>query len=154
MKKNKCDCSQSFDVILGRVDDYKAFKKALDKSRYPTFVGRNMYSRCASNGGAFFYVFNDNNIAVSLINPHHGVFLALGVIREHQSHGLGKAITNFLAPNFVRVIGKNIPFFEALGYKSIGEPKQGIKLKTQLMVREKLLSLAGRLSSVWGCANG
>jgi len=101
------------------------------------------------NGGALMYQFENEAVAVSLINPHYGVLLALNVIPRHRQHGLGAAIVNFLVPNFVRAIESKVSWFERLGYKRIGKLKRGISLNTQLMARAALFDLAGKLAKVW-----
>ncbi|GAG93987.1 unnamed protein product [marine sediment metagenome] len=141
----KCKCAKTFEVILARTTEYKDFKKILNRGVHPTFIGKNCFVVNATNGGALFYKFQDKIIAVSLVNPRLGVLLALNVLKEHRSHGLGSAIVDFLMPNFVRVVEDKIYWFEKQGYLSVGKIKQGIKLKTQVMVRKKLLSLVGNL---------
>jgi hypothetical protein len=39
-----------------------------------------------------------------------------------------------------------VPFFEHCGFVAIGEPKQGKRFKTQVMVLASLKTLAGRIS--------
>ena len=144
-----CDCAQSFTVKLARADDYKMFKKILNIGRHPAFIGKDTMQRNAENGGALFYFHADYPIAVSLINPHLGILLALNVIPAHRSHGLGRAIVNFLMPNFARVIESKVQWFESQGYRKIGPPKKGQSLKTQIMARGALFTLAGKLNNAW-----
>ena len=106
--------------------------------------------RYADNGGALFFEFKNEVIAVSLINPSCGVLMALNVTPAHRSHGLGRAIVNYLVPNFARVIESRVGFFESLGYVKIGKPKPGQALKTNIMVRKALFGLAGRLQRLDG----
>lgn len=105
--------------------------------------------RNANNGGALFYELDGAAVAVSLINPHYGILLALNVRPEHRGHGLGDAIVKFLVPNFVRAIESKVEWFERRGYKRIGKLKRGISLNTQLMARAALFSLAGNLRKAW-----
>ena len=144
-----CDCAQSFTVKLARADDYKMFKKILDIGRHPAFIGKDTMQRNAENGGSLFYIYDAEPIAVSLINPHLGILLALNVLPTHRSHGLGRAIMNFLVPNFSRVIESKVPWFESQGYRKIGTLKKGQSLNTQIMARGALFTLAGRLQRVW-----
>lgn len=105
--------------------------------------------RNANNGGSLFYEFGGKAVAVSIVNPRFGILIALNVLPEHRSHGLGGAILRFLMPNFARVLENKVPWFEKQGYRSIGKPKLGVSLKTQVMVREALFGLAGKVSKAW-----
>ena len=134
---------------LARAHDYPAWKKIFDAGRHPAFIGRDTMMTNANNGGALFFELDGEAVAVSLINPHHGILLALNVRPEHRSHGLGGAIVKFLVPNFVRAVESKIEWFEKLGYKRIGELKRGISLNTQLMARAALFQLAGNLRKAW-----
>lgn len=145
----KCACAERFEVRLARPDDYKAFKRILDLGRHPAFIGRQTMMRNAVNGGALFYDVLGEAVAVSLINPHFGILLALNVAKEHRGHGLGRAIVQFLVPNFVRAIEDKVPFFERLGYVRVGKLKRGISLNTQVMARAALFDLAGKLQKAW-----
>jgi GNAT superfamily N-acetyltransferase len=136
-------------VRLARAADYAPWKKILDAGRHPAFIGKDTMMSNATNGGALFYELDGFAVAVSLINPHYGILLALNVRPEHRSHGLGAAIVNFLVPNFVRAIESKVEWFERLGYKRIGKLKRGISLNTQLMARAALFSLAGNLRKAW-----
>jgi GNAT superfamily N-acetyltransferase len=144
--RNNCECFRRFEVRL--CSDYAAFKKVLDRGRHPAFIGRDNFANASANGGALIYHFEGEPVAVSLINPHYGVLLALNVDPAHRSHGLGRAIMNFLVPNFARVIENKVKWFESLGFVKLGKPKKGISLKTQIMVRARLLKLAGRLKNL------
>jgi GNAT superfamily N-acetyltransferase len=137
-------------VRLARSHDYPAWKAVLNAGRHPAFIGQETMRRNANNGGALFYEVDGEAVAVSLINPHFGILLALNVLPSHRSHGLGAAILDFLIPNFARVVEHKVPWFEKRGYKRIGRLKCGISLNTQLMARAELFDLAGKLSKVWG----
>lgn len=150
--KNLCNCASTFEVRLARAQDYPAWKKLLDLGRHPAFIGRTTMSRNAANGGALFYLVHQRPVAVSLVNPHFGILLALNVLPHHRSHGLGTAIVQFLMPNFVRAIETKVPYFQKLGYRPIGPLKRGISLNTQIMARAALFDLAGKLARVWGTA--
>lgn len=147
--RNDCDCAARFEVRLARSHEYPAWKKVLDAGRHPAFIGQNTFARNATNGGALFYELDRAAAAVSLINPHYGILLALNVRPEHRSHGLGAAIVRFLVPNFVRALESKVPWFEKLGYRPIGSLKKGISLNTQLMARAALFDLAGKLQKAW-----
>lgn len=134
---------------LARAHEYPAWKKILDAGRHPAFIGKSTMMRNANNGGALFYELDGAAVAVSLINPHYGILLALNVRPEHRGHGLGDAIVKFLVPNFVRAIESKVEWFERRGYKRIGKLKRGISLNTQLMARAALFSLAGNLRKAW-----
>ena len=149
-----CLCSSRFDVRLARESDYAAFKKLLDEGRHPAFIGKSTMTRNASQGGAIFYEFAGQRIAVSLVNPRYGILLALNVHPSHRGHGLGAAIVRFLIPNFVRAIESKCEWFESLGYRRIGKMKRGISLNTQVMARVALFDLAGNLRKAWGADFG
>jgi GNAT superfamily N-acetyltransferase len=144
-----CDCAKNFEVKLARAGDYKMFKQILDRGRHPAFIGLDTMQKNAENGGALFYSHGGAPVAVSLINPHLGILLALNVIPAHRSHGLGRAIMKFLMPNFARVIESKVPWFESQGYRKIGSLKKGQALNTQIMARGALFTLAGKLQKVW-----
>lgn len=146
----KCKCRVEFVVRLARQDEYAEFKRLLDVGKHPTFIGREMFSKNANNGGALFYIFAGGIVAASLINPKNGVLLVLNVHPQHRGHGLGGTIINFLMPNFARVLETKVPWFEKNGYVSIGRLKSGLKLKTQIMIRKNLLTLAGNLKIFFG----
>ncbi len=144
-----CNCALNFSVKLAASEDYNTFKRILDVGKHPALIGRDMMQRNANNGGALFYDFNGEHIAVSLINPHLGVLLALNVVPAHRSHGMGRSIIKFLMPNFVRAIESKVSFFEAMDYRRVGKLKKGQTLNTQVMARTALFSLAGKLQKVW-----
>jgi GNAT superfamily N-acetyltransferase len=144
-----CECYKKHKVKLARESDYVLFKKLLNIGRHPTFIGQQTMCRNAKNGGALFYEFENEIVAVSLINPHYGILLVLNVAPKHRGHGLGEAILNFLMPNFVRAIDNKVGWFEKRGYKKIGTPKKGLRYETQVMAREKLFTLAGKLKNIY-----
>lgn len=144
------DRFKNFDVHLLRVEEYALFKSVLNKGRHPAFVGKQTFSTNCINGGALSYVVSGNIAAVSLINPHYGTLIVLNVLPEFRGNGLGSSIVKFLMPNFVRALESRVPFFEKLGYKSIGKLKRGRSLNTQIMARKALFDLAGKLKRVWG----
>jgi N-acetylglutamate synthase-like GNAT family acetyltransferase len=108
-----------------------------------------MFKRIARNGGALFYEFDGEIVAISLINPRYGILNALNVSPTHREHGLGSAILNFLIPNFVRAIESKVSWFEKRGYRKIGKLKKGVSLNTQVMARSALFELAGNLRKAW-----
>lgn len=143
-----CQCQKSFAVRLARAEDYGTFKKILDAGKHPAFIGRGSFERNSQNGGALLYCVQGKAVAVSMINPHYGILLALNVHPDHRSHGLGAAIVSFLMPNFARVVEKRVEWFEKQGYVKIGKLKKGVSLNTQIMARAQLFKLAGRLRSM------
>ncbi len=149
ISKSKCKCAGEFEVRLARADNYKEFKRVLDIGRHPTFIGRNCFGFNANNGGALLWIFNLEIVAVSLINPNKGILLAMNVHPDHRSHGLGSAMLQFLKPNFVRAIEDRVPWFVARGYRAIGKLKQGRSLKTQVLARDALFGLAGKLQAAF-----
>lgn len=148
--KMNCLCAKGFSVRLGRKEQYAEFKKMLDIGKHPAFIGKGMFARYSDNGGALFYEFQSKILAVSLVNPHHGILIALNIHPEHRGHGLGSAIVKFLMPNFVRALESRIEFFKRFGYISVGELKHGQSLNTQVMARGNLFKLAGRLKRLSG----
>jgi GNAT superfamily N-acetyltransferase len=136
-------------IALGRPDDYDAFKRLLNRGRHPVFIGPNMVTRNARNGGLVF-ARHGGDVAAALVNPHYGILLVLCVLPEHRSHGLGSALVDYLRPNWVRAIESAVPWFRRLGYVSVGEPKQGRRHITHVMVRDELRKLAGRASQRLG----
>jgi len=146
LRQTSCPCAKSFCVVLGRVDEYERAKDVLNAGRHPTFVGRDMVSRNARNGGLLFFCWHGKDVAVALLDPKVSNLLVLNVHPMHRGHGLGRAAVRFVAPNFVRALESRVAFFESLGYCAVGSLKQGKTLQTQIMVRKDLLDLAGRWS--------
>lgn len=101
------------------------------------------------NGGAFAFSYRGQDIAVAIVNPAVNCLIVLNVSPDHRSHGLGAAIVRFLQCNFARVLESAVPFFERNGYTARGKMKTGKRLKTQVMVKSTLLTLAGRVSTVY-----
>lgn len=145
-----CNCARRFMVSVGRTDEYRRAKKILDKAKHPTFVGRSTVLRCARDGGLMFYTLDGEDVAVTITNARNSTGLVFSVLPAHQGHGLGTAIYSYLRPNFIRVITEKVPWFERIGYVSIGEPKIGRKFKTQIMVRAEVRELAGRVRHIFG----
>lgn len=112
-----------------------------------------MTMRHADNGGLIFFRFNAQDVAGALVNPRLNTLLVLNVSKEHRGHGCGRAVVDYLKCNFARVVESAIPFFKSCGYVAIGEMKKGRSFNTQVMVRESLLSVAGRLRSVLSAQN-
>lgn len=145
--------SATFKVVLGRLTDYPRAKTLLNQGRHPTFVGRNQVRDQARQGGLLFAQVDGKDAAVALINIHLGSLTVLCVHPSQRKQGLGSAFLNYLSPNFARVVESAVPWFERNGYKSIGAMKQGRTLKTQIMVRNQLMNVAGRVRRVFaaGC---
>jgi len=144
-----CKCATEFEVRLARLDDYKPFKRVLDIGKHPAFIGRGTFTNCCTNGGALFYFYDGSAAAVSMISPRLGSLGALNVHPSHRGHGLGSAIVRFLVPNFIRAIDDKVPYFQRLGYVPVGKPHKGISRLTQLMVRECLIGLAGKVAKAF-----
>ena len=130
--------------------DYARVKRILNVGRHPTFIGRNLVSRCAMNGGVFVAVLDSQDLAVAVVNPAINCLLVLNIHPAHRSHGLGAAILRYLQCNFARVLESAVPFFERNGYQSVGSMHQGKTLKTQVMIKSDLISLAGRIAKIYG----
>lgn len=147
---NECDCSKRFLVRVGRTDEYRRAKRLFDAGTHPTFIGRSTVLRAARDGGLLFYTLSGMDVAVTVTNARNSTLLAMNVHPNHREHGLGDAIVQYLRPNFVRAIDFRVAWFERRGYVSVGEPKEGRKFKTQVMVRSELRELAGRVRRVMG----
>lgn len=142
----------AFCVEIGRAtrEDYERAKRILNIGKHPTFVGRGLVEKNAINGGLLFFIVDGVDAGVAVVNPRRSVLLVMNVAPCARSIGLGSSMLRFLKPNFVRAVESAVPWFEMRGYKSIGEWKVGRKLRTRVMVRESLISLAGRLRSAIG----
>lgn len=125
--------------------DYKSAARFLSRADYPAWFGPSTFQRYVTNGGGYWFRFRGETAAVGILNPRLSSLGALAVAREHRGHGLGKAIVEFLQPNFVRAVEDKVPFFEKLGFRPLGAMKPGIRLNVQVMCRESLFRLAGRL---------
>lgn len=147
---SSCDCASRFLVRVGRTDEYRRAKRLLDQGKHPTFLGRQTVLRSAQDGGLLFYTLHGFDVAVTVVNARNSTLLAMNVLPSHREHGLGCAVMEYLRPNFVRAIDNKVSWFERRGYISVGEPKQGRKFKTQIMVRAELRELAGRVRAVVG----
>lgn len=116
-------------------------------------MGKNQVSRQAKQGGLLFAQVDGQDAAVAVINIHLGSLTVLCVIPDHRKRGLGSAFLKYLSPNFARVVESAVPWFEKNGYERVGKMKEGRTLKTQVMVRKELMTLAGRVKRVFaqGC---
>jgi GNAT superfamily N-acetyltransferase len=137
----------AYRVEVGRPDEYDRAKILLNAGKHPTFVGREIIARCARNGGLLFFVVEDKDAAVAAINTRKNVLLVLNVHPKYRGRRLGQHIVEFIKPNFVRAVESAVPWFERLGYVSVGIWKMGRSLRTRVMVRSSLRTLAGRLRS-------
>lgn len=135
-------------------DQYVIFKRVLNQSRFPTFVGIETYIRCAREGGAFALFECDEISAAALVKTKNSTLMCLSVLKNRQKVGIGSFFVNFLKPNWIRAVESAIPFFESLGYISVGDLKQGRSLKTQIMVRSDILSLGDRVRIIGRNING
>lgn len=136
-------------MVIGRASDYKRAKKLLWVGNHPTYVGPNMLKRHARNGGLLIFQVDDKDAAVAVVNPRLNVILVLNVHPNHRGHGLGSAIMRFLRPSWVRSISEFVQWFERQGYVVVSDPKQGRRYETRLMVRQELLTLAGRIAKLY-----
>lgn len=141
-----CNCSVGFVIEIGGRDEYARVKRALNIGKHPTFIGRDMVARWARNGGLLFFRYAEADAAVMLINPKRNVLMVMNIAPIHRGHGLGTAMLAYAMPNWVRALDSAVPFFEKNGYVGVGEWKRGRSLNTRIMVRRKLLDLAGRVA--------
>lgn len=125
-------------------------KSLLNRGRHPTFIGRDLFAAAARNGGVFVFEYAGGDVGGAIVNARLNVLLVLNVSAEHRGHGLGSAMLRYLQCNFARVLQSAVPFFERNGYRSVGEPHDGNRFKTQLMIKSSLLTLAGRVAKIYG----
>jgi len=118
--------------LLG-AGDYERAKKVLDRAKHPGFVGRELFFRCATNGGCIVAVRAGQDVGVALVTK--GKLQALSVVQDAQGGGVGRALMGRTRPKFVNAIGEKIGWFEKLGYKCVGAPRVGAngKHSTQLL---------------------
>lgn len=135
-----------YEVQVGRQTEYARLRHILNRGKHPTYIGSDMTAHAAKNGGLFFFLVDGADAACALVNPSYNGLLVLCVIPSHRKSGLGSAIVRFLKCNWVRALESAVPFFTRLGYVSVGAIKKGRTLRTQVMVRQDLIGLAGRLS--------
>ena len=109
-----------------------------------------MVMTATRNGGAFVFSLDGEDIATAIVNPATNCLTVLNVSPSHRSHGMGGAILRYLQCNFARVLESAVPFFERNGYTSRGKIKIGKRLKTQVMVKSTLLTVAGRVAAIYG----
>lgn len=108
-----------------------------------------MVERYATNGGLMFFQVDGQDSAVVILNTRLSCLIALNIRPMHRGHGLGAAILDMLMPNFIRSTEKAVPYFRKFDYVPIGELKPGYSLNTQILVREKLITLAGRIRRIF-----
>jgi GNAT superfamily N-acetyltransferase len=142
-----CRCVDHWQPQAGRVGEYRRAKHIFNQGRHPTFLGPQQVNGMLALGGVWFAQLDGQDIAVAIVHPRRSVLIALNVMPAHRSHGLGARFLHYLAPNWARVIESKTAWFERQGFKSLGDPKQGRSLRTQIMVREDLIGLAGRLDA-------
>ena len=127
------------------LDDYKPAGRFLSQNEYPAWFGPMVFRRYITNGGGFWFHHRGVPVGVGILNPRLSSLGALAVSKSHRGHGLGRAIVEFLQPNFVRAVEHKVPYFERLGFVPVGAMKRGIRLNVQVMCRKSLFQLAGRL---------
>jgi len=124
-------------INLG-ADEYDRAKAVLNKARHPGFVGRELFYRCATTGVACVAVLDGVDSGVAMVAK--GKLQALSVVASAQGNGLGSALMRRLQPEWVSSIVDRVPFFERLGYRSVGAPKVGQNGKhaTQLLQLDEI----------------
>lgn len=123
--------------------DYSRAKRLLNRARHPAFVGREQFSKSATNGGALIWLLDGEDVAVSLVDTRRSVLIALSVARPGE--GIGSRIVEYVRPNWARVVGEKVTWFEARGYARVGQPTKGRTLWTQIMMRRGLSALGERV---------
>ena len=149
MRSTTCRCAENFQVACAKSTEYARIKSLLNRGKHPTFIGRQLVMTATRNGGAFVFSLDGEDLATAIVNPKLNCLLVLNVVPSHRSHGLGAAILRYLQCNFARVLESAVPFFERNGYTSRGKMKTGKRLKTQVMVKSTLLTLAGRVAAIY-----
>jgi GNAT superfamily N-acetyltransferase len=144
-EEEECRCAREFHVGIGRERDYKAVKTFLNRVKFPAYIGPEMYTRLARNGGALLFFYREAFVGLFLINVRISCGIVLAVSHVHQGHGLAQAIVAYARPNFARPLVDFVPMARKMGYVEVGERKDAAVLSTQLMVRSELFGLAGRL---------
>ena len=145
----RCRCAEEFQVQAAKSTEYSRVKTLLNRGKHPAFIGRQTVMTATRNGGAFVFSFGGEDVATAIVNPALNCLTVLNVAPSHRSHGLGEAILCYLQCNFARVLESAVPFFERNGYVSRGKLKLGNRLKTQVMVKLSLLTLAGRVAAIY-----
>ena len=144
----------NFTIEIGAPQAYARAKSILNAGRHPVFIGPNMVARSARQGGLLFAVVRRGQIprdaAVALVNVRTSTLLVLNVHPHFRGAGLGSKFLEFLRPNFARVLATTVPWFQQRDYAPLGEPRMGRSLLTQVMVRQELLGLAGRMARHFG----
>jgi GNAT superfamily N-acetyltransferase len=117
--------------------DYERCKRVLNAARHPGYVGREMFWRCATTGGATVAVLEGKDVGVSLVAGKK--LLVLSVIQSAQRCGIGRRLLAHARPAWVSAIQSRVPWFEARGYVCVGAPKVGMNGKhaVQLMSRDE-----------------
>ena len=134
------------EIDIGGVDDYARAKSLLNKARHPTFIGRNQVTKLATNGGLIFFTRDGVDVGLVIVNVRTSTLIVMAVVRDEQNSGLGTAMLRYAKPNWIRAVESAVAFFEARGYVSIGDWKQGRSLRTRILARVGLFDLAGRMS--------
>lgn len=142
-----CVCASRWVPQAARVGEYARVKTLFNAGRHPAFMGPNQVDRMIALGGVWFASLDGVDVAAAIVHPRRSVLIALNVSPKHRGHGLGSVFLRYLAPNWARVIEDRVPWFEAQGFQSVGQLKQGRALRTQIMVRSDLIGLAGRLDA-------
>jgi len=150
MRESTCSCAQRFVAVAVKAADYRRVKAILDEGKHPTFIGRDLVTTSARNGGVTIYLLDGRETAVTVVNPKLNSLLVLNVLPAHRSHGLGRAIVAYLQCNFARVIASAVPFFERCGYQCVDSAHQGRRFVTHVMVKSTLIPLAGRIARIYG----
>lgn len=130
--------------------EYRICKQVLNETRFPAFVGRNMYHHISSRGGAFALFVDGNPVSVMLMNTKNNCSLVRATIRSEQKKGYSSVLFDYAKPTFERIIltESNYQFCAKRGFVPLGSPKQGYKHKVQIMARESVLKLAGRFTDL------
>jgi len=134
-----------YRVLCGDSVSYRRVKRMLDKGKHPAFIGRDMFSRCAVNGGVILARLDERDVAVAIVNPRLNILLALNVLPEFRNRSIGKMFVSFLKCNWARVIESSVPWFEGQGYVKVGSPKKGRAITTFVMIKKNIITMGDRL---------
>jgi GNAT superfamily N-acetyltransferase len=121
-------------VSLG-VDDYDRAKTVLNRAKHPSFVGRELYYRCATAGTCTIAVLDGVDVGVALVTKDK--LQAMSVITAAQGRGVGAQLLARVKPRWVNAIAEKAPWFEARGYRRVGEARASANGKHAQLLLER-----------------
>lgn len=116
--------------------DYDRAKTVLNRAKHPGFVGRDLYSRCATAGTCTIAVLDGADVGVALVVSQK--LQALSVVSSAQGAGVGARLIDRIQPRWASVIGDRVEWFKRRGYREVGSPKVGQKGSTTVQLMERV----------------